>query len=364
MKIVCFGDSLTACGGPGGRYSDVLQDRFPDHTFVNRGAGGEAFPEALARLETDVLAERPDLVLVAFGANDWWRDERPPAAWAADLETILARVTAAGARGVVLGVFGDYLDEADRRVPKQYGIDERAVAYRDLERAAAERFDCAYHPNIQERIIGRRTAWADRNHPNEYGNRFVADAIEPLLADRLGTRPRPIRKPTLRTVRDYWDEAVALAPDRTAVVHGDRRLTYAEADVLVERLAAGFARLAGTERPTVAAFLPNGLEYYLAYWAVMRLGGVIAPLNTWLKEESLAGIFGTVRPDLLIVRSGDDAPAVQAAQLHEAKAIVALDPGFADLHHWRMLLRDGPPAPRPAIGDDDLAIVMHTSGTT
>ena len=56
--------------------------------------------EGLERLESDVLSERPDIVLVEFGANDWWRDERPPEDWAGDLGTVLARVKAQGAQAV------------------------------------------------------------------------------------------------------------------------------------------------------------------------------------------------------------------------------------------------------------------------
>ena len=46
---------------------------------------------------------------------------------------------------------------------------------------------------------------------------------------------------------------------------------------------------------------------------VARLGGVIVPLNTWLKEEGLAGIFRTVRPDLLVVQGPKDADVLKAA---------------------------------------------------
>ena len=119
MKIVCFGDSLTSCGGEAGRFSDILQERFPRHEFVNRGVGGDSLAEALARLETDVLAERPDVVLVEYGANDWWRGERPPEAWAADIDSILAAVRKIGARPVLLGVFGPYLDESGARREKE-----------------------------------------------------------------------------------------------------------------------------------------------------------------------------------------------------------------------------------------------------
>ena len=364
MKIICFGDSLTTCGGEAGRFSDILQDRFPGHTFLNRGKGGESFVEALARFDTDVLAERPDVVLVEYGANDWWRDERPNAAWAADLEQILRRLREAGAQPVVLGVFGMYVDDAERRVAKEYGIDERAIAYRELEAAVAAKYDCPYIANIQERIIGRRCCWLDRNHPNEFGNRFVADTIEPVLAQLLRQPGKPVRKPTLATLRDFWMEAIELAPDNLAAVDGTRRLTFAEADAQVCRLAAGMAQATGVTQPKVALFLPNCLEYFLAYWAVARLGGSIVPLNTMLKAESLEGIFRNVKPDLLILRGSVDREPLAALERASVPVVARLDeslPGPGKL--WRDLFIDAPP-PLPPVAPDAPAIIMHTSGTT
>ncbi len=364
MKIICFGDSLTACGGENGRFSDILGDRFPAHQFVNRGNGGDSFVEALLRFENDVLAEHPDIVLVELGANDWWRNERPGQAWAADLEQILQRLRAIGARPVVLGVFGPYLDEAGDRTPKQYGIDERAVAYRDVEAAVAARYDAPYVPNIQERIIDRRCCWLDRNHPNEFGNRHVADSIEPVLAKLLGETPRPVRKPRLQTLRDFWLEALALAPDNLAVVHGTRRLTFAQADAEVRRLAAGIAAHTQVTHPKVALFLPNCLEYFLVYWAVARLGGSIVPLNTLLKAESLCGIFSNVKPDLLILRGSVDREPLAALQQAPIPVVVRLDPDANSPGlPWTELFGDGP-VPEPAIAADAPAIIMHTSGTT
>ncbi|MCX7935535.1 MAG: AMP-binding protein, partial [Planctomycetota bacterium] len=364
MKIICFGDSLTACGGDEGRFSDILADRFPGHLFVNKGVGGESFVEARARFEQDVLAEKPDVVLLELGAVDWWRNERPPEAWAADLEDFVRRSKQNGAKVVILGVFGDYLDASGQRRPKTYGSDERAIAYRGLEAEIARRYGCPYIANIQERIIGDRCCWLDANHPNERGNRYVADAIEPVLADILGCRPLPLRKPNLRTLRDFWQEAVQLAPQRLAVVDGDRRLTYGEADNAVQRLAAGLAAEAGAEKPRVAVFLPNCLEYYLLYWAVQYLGGVIIPLNTWLKEEGLRGIFQRVQPQILIVQSERDIAPLHAAAAAPPRRILALEPGSSAIRPYRRLYEHGAEPPLPEIAADDLAIIMHTSGTT
>jgi len=364
MKILCFGDSLTSCGGEGGRFSDILQERFPGHTFCNRGAGGETFLDARARLEPDVLALSPDIVLIEFGSNDWWRDERPCTAWAADLDYCVGRIVESGARVVVLGVFGPCRDAGGRLVPKTRGTDWRGIAYRKLEAEIAAKHGCSYVANIQEGIDGDRCSWLDSNHPNEYGNRSVADAVEPVIEELLGCRARPVRKPALGTLHDVWREAVELAPDGCAAVDGGRRLTYREADRLVARLAGGLREAAGVSRPKVAVFLPNCLEYYIIYWAVMRLGGVVVPLNTWLKGKSLASIFQNVQPDVLVVGSAKDAAPLAAAETVRPAAVVALEGEGDGILPYDALLQGGAEAPDGDCTAGDLAIVMHTSGTT
>ncbi len=363
MKIVCFGDSLTSCGGEDGRFSDILQVRFPAHVFVNRGAGGESFVEGRERIDADVLAERPDVVLLEFGANDWWRDERPYTDWAADLEDFVRRIVGAGAKVAVLGVFGPHRDAGGRMVEKTAATDERAEAYRKLEQQIARTYKCAYVANIQEHIIGNRCCWRDRNHPNEYGNRYVADTIEPVLEALLGSRALPVRKGPLLTLNDLWREALTLASGTLAVSDGEMNLTYGEADAIVRRLAAGLRGAAGRARPKVAVFLPNCLEFYMVYWAVMRLGGVIVPLNVWLRERALAAIIRNVEPDLLIVNGPKDAAPIAAARDSSVKAVFAADQGGAGAREYDELLVSAEAA-EVEIAPEDPAIVMHTSGTT
>ncbi|MFW6367462.1 MAG: AMP-binding protein, partial [bacterium] len=362
-RIICFGDSLTACGGENGRWSDILSDRFPQHEWINKGAGGETFVDALARLTRDVLDLRPDLVLVEFGANDWWRDERPPQAWARDLETIVCACRDSGAEVLILGVFGPYLDRNGKRVPKQYGTDERAETFHKLEQAVAARYHSSFVANMQERIIDDRCCWGDRNHPNELGNRAVATAVEPYVETILGDTARPVRKSPLLTLRDRWLEAVDLAGGCPAVVHGDQRLSFEQADARIRPLARALWDLAGEKRPHVAVLLPNCLEYFLLYWAIVRVGGVVVPLNPGLTEENLAAVLAGVQPDILVVRNRFDASALRRAQERNIP-VVAVDPAGTDLPAFSALLEGTAAAPPVKVGADDLAIIMHTSGTT
>lgn len=111
--IVAFGDSIT-------RASEVpAEARWPERlraalstwrpkrewVVINSGVGGNTSREGLARIETDVLAHRPDLVLVEFGGNDATDEPHRHVSleeFATNLREIEARVASASGRAVLL----------------------------------------------------------------------------------------------------------------------------------------------------------------------------------------------------------------------------------------------------------------------
>lgn len=172
---------------------------------------------------------------------------------------------------------------------------------------------------------------------------------------------------------DTWNDAVRSAPDRPAIVDGDRRLTYAEADAHANERAESLSG-DGIEHPKIAAFLPNCLEYYILYWAVMKLEGTIIPLNTWLKARELEAIMSNTEPDILVVKSARD-EVLKATHDKKPQKIVMLTGGASD----PISTETGAgvlPAPCTSPGGSRAsltknagtcgvpAIVMHTSGTT
>jgi len=85
ITIVAIGSSSTSGTGlissaasyPS-RLAVELTQRFPGHpiTVLNRGVGGEEIGDMLERFDTDVIANKPDLVLWQFGTNSVIRDDK------------------------------------------------------------------------------------------------------------------------------------------------------------------------------------------------------------------------------------------------------------------------------------------------
>lgn len=189
-KIICFGDSLTSCGGRGGRYSDMLQQSLPQCQIINSGKSGDTIGGGLKRLDAAVLEHRGQILVIGLGANDYWRRKRSLADLEKDYDTILSRCHAAGMKFVIISCFGN------EKIPDNISIDRfktglprehYAVGIAAIERKMAKKYNAEYVPDMQCGILpkGRKDLWADKNHPNAAGNRIVADTILPFLRKKI-----------------------------------------------------------------------------------------------------------------------------------------------------------------------------------
>ncbi len=74
VVVVAFGDSTTAPRGKLKVYADLLEDKFQkfnlEAKIINAGVGGNTTKLAMTRFESDVLAKKPDIVIIQFGIND------------------------------------------------------------------------------------------------------------------------------------------------------------------------------------------------------------------------------------------------------------------------------------------------------
>jgi amino acid adenylation domain-containing protein len=191
----------------------------------------------------------------------------------------------------------------------------------------------------------------------------------PLLSDGeraqvLGGWARaPHGYPRDRTIHELFAEQAARTPGHTAVVFGDRRLTYAELDRRADRLAwrlRGWG--VGPEVP-VALAVGRSLEMVVATLAILKAGGAYLPLDPAHPRERLAylladGQAGVAAP-LLLTEPSRAAGFAWAAE--RGVRVVALEPETEEPE----AAAPSPPSPLPIqTGPDSLAYVMYTSGST
>jgi acyl-CoA synthetase (AMP-forming)/AMP-acid ligase II len=157
-----------------------------------------------------------------------------------------------------------------------------------------------------------------------------------------------------------------IVPDQEAVVFEDQRFTYADVVERVRRLAGALAGIDVGRGTRVAALATNSHRYVEAYYATSQLGGVFIPVNYRAKQHELEHMLRASRASVLFVgeRYLAGVDALRAA-LPDLRTLVVLDADVAGLPAYEALLAGATPTEDEAdVDDDDVSILMFTSGTT
>jgi acyl-CoA thioesterase-1 len=183
VHVLAFGDSLTAGYGlpPGQGFAPQLEDmlrRNGVRAFVtNAGVSGNTAAQGRARLKwtLDGLKAKPDLAIVALGANDMLRG-LPPERTRADLDAIVAELKRRGIPVLIAGMLAPpnlgsrYMSEYNRIFP-------------DL----ARKHGAALYPFFLAGVAGNPSlALPDRMHPNFQGIKRMVSGIAPTVLRALG----------------------------------------------------------------------------------------------------------------------------------------------------------------------------------
>lgn len=198
-RIVFLGDSITQGGDSHDKgyvrlIRKALADKHADLGIEVIGAGisGNKVPDLQRRLEKDVLARKPTIVVIYIGINDVWHGEKDPAkgtmpdVFAAGLKEIIGRCTSAGATVVlctptVIGEKKDGGNSLDQKLDEYSEISrnlakELKLPLCDLRKAFVDHLKDHNPGNTDKQILT-----SDRVHLNDAGNNFVADTMLGVL---------------------------------------------------------------------------------------------------------------------------------------------------------------------------------------
>jgi acyl-CoA thioesterase-1 len=175
-EILAFGDSITAGFGlPASQaFPSRLQERLKEQGIeargVNAGVSGDTTAGGLARLDW-ALAEKPQFVLLELGANDALRGV-DPAAVRANLDAMIGKIEAGGAKVLLLGMLA----------PPNWGEDYKRDFDRIYPDLARERHVALYPFLLEGVAMNPKLNQGDGLHPNEQGVAVMVDRIAPFVA--------------------------------------------------------------------------------------------------------------------------------------------------------------------------------------
>lgn len=95
----------------------------------------------------------------------------------------------------------------------------------------------------------------------------------------------------MRTLSEVLSETTTAFPERNAIVHQGKTISYRQLDERVDRLARGLIELGVSKGEKVALWMPNMPEWVIAYFAIARIGAVIVPMNTRYKPHEVSYIL-------------------------------------------------------------------------
>jgi acyl-CoA thioesterase-1 len=194
LRIVAIGSSSTFGAGASSsaasypsRLAEELTRRFPGNeiTVLNRGVNGDELGGMLARLDSHVIAERPNLVLWQLGTNSLLRDRSVPA-HAALLREGLARVKAAGAEVILIDP-----QYAPRVLAKPHVEDMLALiaaAAKSESVGHFHRFELMRHWYQDDHLSFATFVSADGLHMNDWSYACLAKGLALAIAE-AATRP-------------------------------------------------------------------------------------------------------------------------------------------------------------------------------
>lgn len=184
-RILVLGDSLAVSPTPGSGFPQVLQKRLKEAglswTVVNAGVRGDTTGGGLRRIDALLAASRPNILVLALGANDGLR-RLDVSQMSRNLEAIILKAKAQDTQVLLCG-----LD-----LPG-IGVLGYGRSYRNAFSDLARKHDVPFVPFLLEGVaLNRDMNLPDGMHPNTAGAQRIAETIWPSL-ERMLRSGAPVR---------------------------------------------------------------------------------------------------------------------------------------------------------------------------
>jgi acyl-CoA synthetase (AMP-forming)/AMP-acid ligase II len=157
----------------------------------------------------------------------------------------------------------------------------------------------------------------------------------------------------------------SIVPEQEILVCGTERLTYAALNDLIGKLSSTFKQLGLQQRDVIAILDTNSHIYVASYYAAAKAGLTFLPLNYRAKDAELEYMINTAKAKVLLTGDRYIELINRITSRLSATRLVALGHGANGMVRLAELLNRAEPDETEAeVEDEDVSVLMYTSGTT
>lgn len=152
--------------------------------------------------------------------------------------------------------------------------------------------------------------------------------------------------------------------DKEVIVHGEQRLTFSQLDSQSNKGANVLFKLGLQKGDRVVLLLPTSADFLVHFWAVVKAGGIVVPIDPRFSPEEVDFLLQDSEPRVII---GEGAQLSSLSSRYKEGAHMldlSSSPSLAYLPYQEMLRRSSERRPDVKIEPQDIAWIRYTSGTT
>ncbi len=173
------------------------------------------------------------------------------------------------------------------------------------------------------------------------------------------------------------EDSARNVPDRTAVICGEMRFTYAEINAKANQVANGLKKLGIEKGQKVALSSPNLPFFPIIYYGILKAGAVVVPLNILFKsreiayhlDDSDARAFFCFEGSKELPLGEEGFKGFQNTDACENFVLLTLDPKAESPYEntqtfWQFIENEPTEFESETTSETDTAVILYTSGTT
>ena len=171
--------------------------------------------------------------------------------------------------------------------------------------------------------------------------------------------PEPVQRLVVDAARRW--------PHKTAIVDGDRRVTFGELDTYTDRFAVALQGVGVSKGDFVGILAPNCLEFEIGFFGILKAGATVTTINSGYKARETAAQLTASGAAVLIVHDSLMEMAEAAAKsTPDLRRLIAINDSADDAGSFWGLIAAASGEPTPVEIDPvrDLAALPFSSGTT